>query len=270
MNTSLTSPNDKTETWNADKDPSLTDNETQLAMQDLNVNLTNYPKLERMYADPPIIGQKYSLVSFIPSADATPDKDGVYGMIKTRGNFDTVSEANQKAEFLVQNVDSYHKIYHCFTGRPFPATNSSKFSNETAEVDVRKKITTVINDDIKQQKADENKVINEIKDRERELLEESKRAKEGIPDDPLDEYTKQRVKYAQLVWTYKETQKRLEKVQEVIVKTRETLAEMDNSNPDYIEKYREKYMKARTDAGLVDDSDDSFLQYLCRDIELDF
>ena len=270
MNT-LTSPNDKTGIWKATKAPPLTDDETQLAMSDLSVDCTlNYPKLERMYADPLIIGQKYSLVSFIPSTEASPDKDGVYGMIKVRGNFDTIEEANQKAEFLVQNVDSYHKIYHCFTGRPFPATNSSKFSHETAEVDVRKKITSIVNGNIKQQKAEENKVINEIKDRERELLEESKRAKEGIPEDPLDEYTKQRVKYAQLVWTYKETQKRLEKVKKVIIKTRETLKESDESNPEFLEQYREKYMKARTDAGLVDDSDDSFLQYLGKDIELDF
>ena len=49
MNTSLTAPNDQTETWKADKKPSLTDEETKLAMKNLSIDGTiNYPKLENI------------------------------------------------------------------------------------------------------------------------------------------------------------------------------------------------------------------------------
>lgn len=269
--TSLTCPGDKTEKWTADNNPPLTGTNAAEAIKDLVVPpVSNYPKLERMYVDPTQVGQKYSLVSFIPSTKATPDKDGIYGMIKVRGTFATEDEANARAEYLIRNVDSYHKIYHVFTGRPFPATASSKFSHATTEIDIRNKIKTIVSEDIKKQKDDENKVINEIKDREKKLLEESNRNKKEEPPNPLDEYTTQKVKFAQLVWTYKETQKKLDEYRKIIIKTRDVVNETEAKNPDFKEKYMEKYTKAREDAGLTEDNANSFMKYLCEDIELDF
>ena len=45
--------------------------------------------------------------------------------------------------------------------------------------------------------------------------------------------------------------------------------EMDEENPDFITKYRSKYMKAREDAGIPDD-DESFIKYLGEDVDLGF
>ena len=271
--TSLTSPNDRNseKKWRPDKDPKLTDSQTDEALKDLNVDdfITNYPRIERHYCDPPIFGQKFCLVSFIPSQGAKPDKDGIYGMFKSRGNFATIEEANEKAESLIQNIDSYHKIYHCYVGRPFPATSSSKYSAETAEVDIKKKITNVISEDVLAKKREEQKEIDEIKEREKRLLAESKRAEEGIPEDPVETYTVNRVKYAQLTWTYIETGKKMEQMKENIIKTREILKEMDEENPDFITKYRSKYMKAREESGIPDD-DESFIKYLGEDVDLGF
>jgi len=269
--TSLTAPCDKTEKWVPDTTASLVDTEAENAIKDLVIPpIANYPRLERMYADPKQIGQRFSLVSFIPSTKATPDKDGIYGMIKVRGTFATEDEANVRAEFLIKNVDSYHKIYHVLTGRPFPATASSKFSHVTTEIDIRNKIKNIVSADIKQQKDEENKVINEIKDREAKLLEESRKNKNQEPTDPLEDYTTQKVKFAQLVWTYNETQKKLAKYRKIIIKTRDTVNETETKYPDFKEKYMEKYMKAREDAGLTEDGENSFMKYLCEDIELDF
>jgi len=269
--TSLTSPVDKTKKWSANTTSPLTGTEAENAIKDLVVPpMANYPQLERMYADPKQIGQIFSLVSFIPSTKATPDKDGIYGMIKVRGTFATEDEANARAEFLIKNVDSYHKIYHVFTGRPFPATASSKFSHATTEIDIRNKIKSIVSEDIKQQKDEENKVINEIKDRETKLLEESKRNRNQEPADPLEEYTTQKVKFAQLVWTYNETQKKLAEYRKIIIATRDTVNETETKHPDFKEKYMEKYIKAREDAGLTEDGENSFMKYLCEDIELDF
>jgi len=268
---SLTSPADKTEKWKASSDPPLSDVDADNAVKDLVVPpIANYPKLERMYADPVLMNQKFTLVSFIPSKTAKPDKDGIYGMIKVRGTFATEDEANARAEYLIKNVDSYNKIYHTFTGRPFPATSSSKFSHATTEIDIRNKIRNIVSDNVKKQKDDENQVIDEIKDREKLLLEESKRNQNNEPEDPIETYTMHKVKYAQLVWTYKETQKKMEEYKKIIIKTREQVEKTESDNPDFEEKYMEKYTKAREDAGLTEDNENSFMKYLCEDIELDF
>jgi hypothetical protein len=75
---------------------------------------------------------------------------------------------------------------------------------------------------------------------------------------------------AQLVWTFNENRKRLDDLKKIIIKTREEIVETETDHPDYREKYMEKYTKAREDAGLVEDTENSFMKYLCEDIELDF
>lgn len=263
---SLTSPSDRISSQfkPSVNVPSLTNDELRNAMNELNdtsfVNL--FPKVDRSYADPSLINQTYCLCSFIPSTGATPDKDGIYGMVKFRGAFQTLEESSQRAEFLIQNVDSYHKIYTCYVGRPFPITTSSKYSQETSEVDVRNKVTKVISEDIKMQKRKEKEEIEEIKKREEQLLESSKKEE----DDPIDVYTTLRVKKAQLIWTYLETRKKMEQMKESIIRTRKEIVDMDESNPDFLKQYKAKYMEARNKAG-IKENDDSFMAYLGEDVD---
>lgn len=282
--TSLTSPADKkeiVESNNLDKDnldvygsrrreEPLSMSELDDAVKDLHEKafVGKYKPVERTFADPSIMNQQYCLVSFVPSAQAKPDEDGCYGMIKVRGTYNTMDECNERAEFLIQNIDSYHKIYTTYVGRPFPATSSSKWSAETAEVDIKKKITKVVSEDIKKQKAEEQREINEIKERERKLLDSSK--DESV--DPFEEYITMRVKKAQLAWTYLETQKKMEEMKQSIIKVREEIEQNDKEHPEYIENYREKYYSARRESGLKEDDDSSFIAYLGddRDSELGF
>ena len=282
--TSLTSPADKkeiVESNNLDKDnldvygsrrreEPLSMSELDDAVKDLHEKafVGKYRPVERTFADPSIMNQQYCLVSFVPSAQAKPDEDGCYGMIKVRGTYNTMDECNERAEFLIQNIDSYHKIYTTYVGRPFPATSSSKWSAETAEVDIKKKITKVVSEDIKKQKAEEQREINEIKERERKLLDSSK--DESV--DPFEEYITMRVKKAQLAWTYLETQKKMEEMKQSIIKVREEIEQNDKEHPEYIENYREKYYSARRESGLKEDDDSSFIAYLGddRDSELGF
>jgi len=270
---SLTSPSDRNEDtkWLPQSVPSLTSVQTEAALSDLNItdHVYNYPKLERHYCDPNIMNQKIALVSFVPSQGAKADADGIYGMIKCRGNYATDEEANERAAYLIQNIDSYHKIYHCYVGRPFPATVSSSYSADTSEIDIRNKVMKVISEDVKQQKREEKKIIDDMKEREQNLLAESKRAQDDIPEDPIETYTTSRVKYAQLSWTYIETEKKMQQMKESIIRTRTELKEMDEEYPDFIQQYRDKYMKARTDAG-IPDNDDSFVKYLGEDADLGF
>ena len=209
----------------------LEDKELSDAYDELNNNTFTYKfkKIERKYSDPQVNGQLIGLHSFIPSKGAVPDKDGIYGMVKFRGSFANEQEASERAEYIIGNVDSYHKIFHSFIGRPFPLTESSDFSAETSEVDLSTKTTKIVSDDIKKQKAAEKKEIEEVKEREKELLEESSR--EEL--DPFEEYITLRVKKAQLTWTYIETQKKMDQMKTGIIKSRKEIKETDEKEPEF-------------------------------------
>lgn len=251
--------------------PPLTESELTAAMSALNDTslVDKFPRVERQYADPPIPLQTYSLISFVPSKGATPDADGVFGFAKVRGSYATPTEANERSEFLMRNVDSYHKIFHAYTGRPFPITVDDKYCAKTEEVDIRKKATETISEDVKAKREQEKKDMADIKEREKRLLDESK---PDYQEDPFERYIVLRVKKAQLVWGYKNTLDQLEKMKDIIIKTRLEIAEQDKINPEFSSNHYDRYMAARRDAGLSDDmnTEDNFVKYLCEDIDLGF
>jgi hypothetical protein len=246
---------DRVNKWKPEQGvPILTDEQTNEAVKVLNNTdfIDKFPRVDRTYADPILPMQIYGLVSFTPAKGATPNENGVYGFAKLRGNFASEIEATQRAEYLIKNIDSYHQIYHTYVGRPFPITNSSKFSAETSEVDIRKQTTESVSSNIREKRATEEKEISEIKQREEKLLEETKR--EEV--DTYEDYITQRVKMAQLSFTYLEHQKKMAEVKEIIIKTRSLIKNLDEEFPDYQNSYYEKYMKARKDAGIKESSDD--------------
>jgi len=263
---------DRVNKWKPEQsEPVLSDEQTNEAMKVLNNTdfIDKFPRVDRTYADPILSMQLYGLISFTPAKGATPNENGVYGFAKLRGNFASEIEASQRAEFLIKNVDSYHQIYHTYVGRPFPITNSSKYSAETTEVDIRKQTAESVSQNVREKRLDEEKEIREIKQREEKLLEETKR--EEI--DTYDDYITQKVKLAQLSFTYLEHQKKMEEVKGIIINTRELIKKLDDEFPDYKTSYYEKYMQARRDAGIKETSDDlnaNFLKFLVQDAELGF
>ena len=209
----LTTPSDRdpNKTFKLDeaKEP-LTVEETKQAMAALNNNAytRRFPNVERRYADPVIETQKIGLISFVPAKGATPNEKGIYGFAKLRGNYASEDDANDRAEYLVRNIDSYHQVYHTFVGRPFPLTVSSDYSAEVSQVDLQSEMTASIRDDIKKKREKEQKAIEEVKEREKKLLEDVKKPEEDLDD----RYTTLRVKKAQLVWTYSETDKKMKQM----------------------------------------------------------
>jgi len=240
----------------------LTDEEMERALPVKSRDL-GFTQVDRKYADPPLMNQKITLVSFTPSKGARPDEDNIYGMMKVRGVFATEEEANERAEFLIRNVDSYHEIYHAFVGRPFPVTTSDGFEKELQTIDIRKKTVKLISEDILSKKSKEEKEMKEIQDREKNLLESSRKAKEEEPEDPFELYIMDQVKRAQLLWTYRETKKKVDQMKDLILSLNSTIALTESEHEDYAHRYKEKYMAARKDANLPENhDDDSFLKYL--------
>lgn len=268
----LTAPSarDRQNKWRPDNTTTpLSKEELTEALEDLTVKPKKYPVFERVYIDPPLPMQNIALVSFVPSQGASPDKDGFYGMAKVRGVFNTVNEADQRARDLIQNVDSYHKIFFARVGQPFPFTTSSEHSAESSEVDVKNKGKQIISEDVKQKRKEEQEEIREIKQREENLKQDVSK-----DQDPLDRYTTLQVKRAQVSWTYLETQKKMEEMKKIIIKTRGEIAEMDEESDTYLKQFYQKYLDARKDAGLETkenpNDDDSFMKFLVKDAPLDF
>ena len=246
----------------------LTEEDVKQAMAENNVTefTRRFPKVEKFYADPVVHGQVYSLVSFVPSRGATPDKDGVFGMLKVRGTFATEDEAMLRAEYLVRNVDSYHSIYHTYVGRPFPLAATNKYISDTVEIDIKKKVTEETSAQIRQKRDAERQTIKEIEEKEKELLADVEKKQEEI--DPVDNYTELRVKKAQLSWTYLETLKKMNEMKANIIKAREELVQMDIDHPECRAEYMTRYKDARKKSGLPE-TDESFMKYLGDDLEAD-
>jgi hypothetical protein len=271
---SLTTPQDRDleNKWKPDQSVApLSNEQTVEALKDLNITsfVEKFPKVDRTFADPSISMQNYSLFSFIPAKGASANEQGIFGFAKIRGTYQSELEASQRAEYLIRNVDSYHKIFTVYTGRPFPLTESSDYSSEVSEIDIKKDMAKNISHSIKDKKEEELREIREIQQREKNLIEESKR--EEV--DPYDEYITQRVKCAQVQFTYLEHQKKMAEVREIIIKTRERVKELDEVHPSFKDTYYDKYMEARRNAGIQEskmDSDANFIKYLVEDAPLDF
>lgn len=268
----LTAPSDRdaTSKFRLDQSaPALTENQVSDAMKELNVTafVERFPQVERRFADPQIDLQKIGLVSFVPAKGAKPNDQGIYGFAKLRGNFATEDEANAHAERLIRTVDSYHQIYHTYVGRPFPLTCSSDYSKEVNRVDLQKETSTAISNDVRTKREKEQKEIEEIKNREKELLEDVKKSEENRDD----HYTTLRVKKAQLMWTYVDTEKKLEQMAGLIARARHEIEELDKTNPELKNTYYNKYMDARKQAGLSVDkieSSQNFIKFMVEDVNI--
>jgi hypothetical protein len=274
---SLTSPEDRNieDKWRPDQSANVLSNEeTVEAVKALNNTdfIKKFSSVERAYADPAIPMQQLGLFSFTPAKGAKPNENGVFGFAKVRGVYATQHEADQRAEYLIRNVDSYHQIYHLYVGRPFPITSSSDYSAETSEIDIRKEMTKSISSNIKEKKEQEQQTIKEMKEREEELLKESEKAQKddgshAVDTDPYEEYITVSVKKAQLSWTFLEHLKKLEEVRKSIINARKTVKEMDEMYPEFKDKYFEKYLDARKKTGLNNDNmKDNFMKYMIEDV----
>jgi hypothetical protein len=268
----LTTPSDRDRTNQFRLDqtaPPLNIEELNQAMQALNNDafVRRFPEVERRFVDPAIDLQKIGLISFVPAKGAIPNSEGIYGFAKLRGNYPSEIEANEQAERIIRNVDSYHQIYHTYVGRPFPLTCSSDYSREVNRVDMQKQATTAISEDIRKKREQEQKDIEDIKKREQELLEDVKKPEEKNDD----HYTTLQVKKAQLTWTYVETEKKLRQMTGLIAKARREIEEMDRENPELRQLYYNKYMEARKQAGLSIekiDSSENFIKYMVEDVKI--
>lgn len=212
--------------------------------------MLKFPKVLKQRVDPPLNGQVYCLHTFVPAEGASPDSDGCFGILKFRGAFPNVNEADEHAERIIRTVDSYNVNFIGFVGKEFPLTLRSDFCEETREVDLKNKLDSVSKSNFKKQKDKEEKDIEDIKEREKKLLEESK---EETPDD-AEEYTKYRVKLASARYFIDTLVTKRQQAEKVVAETSKQIQDLDLKNPDCRKQYKAKYLDALAKSGVQVDS----------------
>lgn len=219
--------------------------------------LVNYPKIEKRLEDPEYNGQKYCIHSFVPSKGATPDSDGVFGIMKFRGAFQTEDETRDRTEYLIKNVDSYHSIHEGYVGKPFPVTVDKRYSDKQDFVDVRNKISEVTAEHVKEERKKERKDVEDLKKREEKLQEKV----DEESSDPMVKYLETRVKRSHLIFTVVGGKKTINNYLHTIKALNKWLEDKDKESPEYKETFLERFMDARRQTG-VPDSDMTLLQYI--------
>lgn len=237
---------------------SLTPEQSKLAMADKH-SVLDYPEVERAYIDPEYdVAQRYTLHTFIPAKGATPDQDGVYGILKIRGAFSNVEEANSRADKIVSDIDSYNRIFTCRMGFPIPlmsADGLKKSNHPTHKINVNTKVTEEFGENIRNKIQDEQRRVREIKDRERELIEDVKRTE----DPPEERYTVLRTKRAQHSITVMKNIKLVATMIELVYKYNDEIREMelkdDTLEPTYMKRYLDACEKSGIDQSTQDAKD---------------
>ena len=261
MSCSLTAPWDKdtTEHKYVPKQVVLTEEQVASAMDTLRVNdfVEKFPRVDKFYADPAIASQVYGLHSFVASKGAKPDEKGVYGFVKFRGAFATQQEADERAEFLIRNVDSFHDIYTSFCGRPFPLSHNKDFVKETAEVDIRDQIVKATSEDVAAKVKKDKQLKDEVLDREKKLLEDCSKE-----ESPLDRYTTLQVKRANIISAIIEARKKLDKWVGSLEKCREEIKQMDDADSSHRDAYMENYNTGRQAVGMNTAIEGTYLQFM--------
>lgn len=222
----------------------LSPSELKNARKDLSVY---YAKRETVYADPPYKNQSFCLFSWVPSEKATPDENGVYGMMKFRGAFDSEDEMNTRAEFLVNHCDSFHRIYHAPIGRPLPITLKEEYVRDIKFAKQSSSDDDVIHTSVKKDQENEANVQKELHDRMKIIKEEETTA--PIVE-PLDEYIQQKVKIAFNMAAIDNFLRQIEKAKSVIRLANDSIMTSDLEHPDFCGKFIDKYNETRSSVGI--------------------
>ena len=252
--------------------PPLSASEAREATQQLVKPL--YKAIVRVKQDNVPSGQEFGLFSFTPARGVQPNKYGIYGTAKIRGCYNNPEVANDAAESIIRNIDSQNEIYTVKVGQEFPLTKEPKYVADFETVNLEKEVSQVEKQRKQEEMSRSNREKKLIMDRERKLLNEHKEILEGTyEEDPLDVYIRERVKKSQLLWTKENTLNKVQnEIEPALQVVKDKIKELDAKDPSLREKYLEKYIEARKEAGIETDfketgTQQDFVKYLLNDEE---
>jgi hypothetical protein len=260
----------KHEVWKPDRSKPLKDDELERAFTDLYID--TYVRSDRRFNDPQIRGQNYAIFSFNPSKDAKPDSDGIYGFIKVRGAFNRLEEAEEKSKELIQYF-SANQIFVCEVGSPTPLHHRLNDRENVIEVDDAKRDAESLKyqDLVKNQTIKEKKEIEEIKKKVEYLKEDV--TKDPKDKEPLQMYLELNQKRATGAYLYTQHKEKLEEMKNIVLKSRQQIADMDKEYPNLKDEYMDHYRKTCEECGINKAEDNMALmikQYFGEDPDLGF
>jgi hypothetical protein len=254
-----------------------------LALEQLTIVSSTFPKINRRFIDPPVQGEpKYALFSFIKSPDYAmknflhkiesflPEdhqkelkdlnerKSVIHGIGKIRGAYFTEQEANMAARKIVQNVDSANSIFTCIVGSPFALVNEG-MSEEVAKIDVKNLVEQTLAENIRLKRVQEQKEKEEILARQDAL-------KSAVKKDPvlteLENYITARVKLAHLRYSIDKHKTERELALKNEKSCIDFLLELESRNKTFDKEFLDYYLEGRKAAGVSDEyAFEGFLKY---------
>ncbi len=203
-----------------------------------------YPRTRSIRDDPQLSGQNIAVYSFFPSKGAKPDSDGCYGVIKFRGNFRNVDDADDWAEHLLRNHDSLAEYSFVRVGQDIPLMkDNSIYCEETREIDTQQQVQKTTKEYYKEQRDKEKMQKQEIEQKQKMLLNPSTADQQALQDD-IDFYITLRNKEASARKLLDDCKKAMEQAQTVLDKTIPEMKTIEETHPDWIEEAVKRYENA--------------------------
>lgn len=215
----------------------------------VNGQLLHYPKVVRSMADPPLVGQRLSCISFMLFKEPRKLSNGVpvYGYLKCRGNWADESQASHEATKIIKDVDSKYQIRVAPTGEWVPITEEEAFNNDKLEVKTSEDQVCLRDEAAKEKLSEQRRIKKEIMERESEL-----RTDGDIYDDPssLTFYAMRRVTEKTLMESRDRQRNQLESTHGTIKKVQLELKKLEGDHPEYIDQWVDRYNQERAKAGI--------------------
>lgn len=226
-----------------------------------------FPRERKFRVDPVIAGQTVGIVSFMPSKNAIPDKDGCFGVLKLRGNFSNQTDAERYGSMLMRKYDSYAEYDLVKVGQEFPLmVDNSIYAAETREINLKAIVDDISLSYIRKKKEEERRERQEVEERSRKLLSKNTSEDQEESLDDLEYYTTLRTKKAHCQHVVDEAQKKKQEAEEALVKICAEIEKLDKQHPTYKVDYIQQYNNAIRSVG-AEAKENPLLKYMNADLE---
>ena len=219
--------------------------------------VSDFPRAIAYNTDPAVPQQNYAIISFIPSKKAIPDKDGGYGMLKVRGVFSTINEAESRSDFLLKSHDSWFEQDICSVGVWVPLMkDNSAYVEATKEIDIRKKHTEEVKEGQKTKKNEEEQSKKDIAEKQQKLMDAS-HSTEKEEDDPesIDYFIKIKSKRGQALAHIENAEIEIAKARKVVDSADNEISSLLAKHPEFADEYLARYENAKRAVGISPDLD---------------
>lgn len=209
-----------------------------------------YPQVVRTATDPPVVGQRYGLISFmIPDAPMKDETNGhtIFSFVKLRGNYADETQSEFESEKIVKGVDSKFRIITVPVGQWVPITDNPRFFSKMLEVKMGDQ-EVALRDRAAREKADEEqRIIKELKEAQDRL-----RAGGDVYDDTksLDYYVTKRCTFGRLAEERDILRQKLDDVACKLERVTEELRDLEEQVPDHKNNWMARYNEERAKAGI--------------------